>query len=599
MTATHNFRSLDLSEDSNVNLIRQTGLREAIKGADFREIEKILRHIIDKRPDRIQEKIDLVDHALTHSHVDKAAEYLRQIHIDMSKPNEDVPRSVYANLLRINLRLNNNDIAARIARIFLPDFNRNARLAIMSMRAFDRAGDQQSFIIAAEAAAGFCEDDYERLAEITYLLNNRSLSRKVIEILRGVDLEAAGNFDLAFQYSRALSVIDPTGQDTIKVANLAHEMGGKPLKSAILLSKLYLGISKPRQALAVIEMDNIATSAQSTRAQYADALMANGRYQEAAELYQRLVHDNPTHSGWRRACVSALLLGGDEGAAKSLYQDDLKARNLSHFSCFDEALDAINLNLDQAGIPDYRFDWAYKKLEMLGCAPERRNIWEDQCRWINLADHLTLNWLEARPQDADQILPLIHGADQARDLLLQSTKSGTGAFIAAAHVGALFAGPFALAKSGLEYRWVASTPMVSGLPGSEFLLSTFSKNKLHLAKKIFGAVKKGAVVSIAIDGNSGIESRSVPFLNETIRLSDFIPRAVFQTGASSFFPKVLWKDGLVSIELVQLIDPAPTDTLDDFISVWFDSFIKQLTGFFKEFPTNLRMTGGLWDEVTQ
>ena len=573
-------------------------LHKAIINKDYAAIETVLLEIIKNNPDRILEKIELVDHSLIHGKQEKAAKYFQRIEIAMDTRDQTLPASVYTDMLRLNLQMKDNETAVAFAHLLMPDFDNDARTASMALRAFDRAGDEAGFAAAIDKALELCKGDHNSLAELLYFLNNRSKSNKVIRTLKDVDLEKVDHFELLFQYARALAEIDPTGADTINAVERAHEVGGKQQKSARLLSKLYLSVNRNRDALKVLGGKDIEAQPESIQAQYADALMANGQYQEAAVIYQRLVSNNPHHGGWRRACISALLLGGDEAGAKALYRDDLEGRNLSGYANFDAAIDAIDHNLDSAKIPAYRFDWAYEKLKQLGSAPKDRAAWELECKWVNLADHLTLNWLEARVQDADEILPLISGAAQARDMIQAKTGDGVGAFIASAHIGGLFAGPFALAKSGLDYRWVASTPMVTDIPGSEFLLSTFSKSKMALARKIFSAIKNGAVVSIAIDGNSGVETSTVEFLGETIRLSDFIPRAVYQTGASSFFPKVLWVAGRVSIELIPMVMPTPDDTLDEFITIWFADFVGHLVDVFKEAPENLRMTGGFWDEVT-
>lgn len=589
--------STDMDESGSYQIAR-VHLHNAIKASDYNAIERVLLDIIAKNPKRIREKIELVDHSFNYGKREKAELYFKRIDVSSEFRDRELAASVYIDLLRLNLLFKNNQAAAAFARFLTPDFEEDARAAILALRAFDRAGDEAEFSGAVDKALLLCKDDSGKLAEILFYLNNRSMSYTVVQQINDMGLESTTHAELLFQYGRALAVIDPTGADTITTVERAHEIGGQPQKTAQLLSKLYLSVNRTRDALEILGELESEDQPESLQAQYADALLANGKYREAAEIYQKLVADNPRHGGWRRACISALLLSGDEAAAKAMYQDDLRGRNLNGFADFNAALDAIDHNLEDARIPAYRFDWAYEKLKQLGSAPEDREAWEAECKWVNLADHLTLNWLEARVQDADEILPLISGAAESRAMIQDYISNDVGAFIASAHIGGLFAGPFALAKSGLDYRWVASTPMVTDIPGSEFLLSTFSKSKMGLARKIFSAVKKGAVVSIAIDGNSGIETSTVPFMGESIRLSDFIPRAVYQTGANSFFPKVLWRGGRVSIELVRLAMPTPEDTLDEFIAIWFDDFLHQLTNVFKEAPENLRMTGGFWDEVT-
>lgn len=595
------YLNLDLSDDANVSRLRRGDLAQAIKASNYPDIEKILKHLIKKRPDNIQAQIDLVDQSIAHGHMGKATAYYQNITLTPEHHDRSLPDAIYTSLIRVNLQLKDNKRAADFARMFMPAFAKNEKLALFAMRAFDRADELDNFILAAEAVAQLCTNNHNYLAEMAFSLNNRSFPRKVITLLKETPPEESGHFDLLLQYGRALLAVDPMSKRSAEVLEKAHEFGGQQVKSAVLLSKSYTKVSNHKRALAVLQsiLQNGDYSAQleSFKAQYADALMACNQYKEAGEIYAVLVKDNPTHGGWRRACISALLLSGDTGSAKGLYREDLKNRDLSKYVTFGDALGAISQQLDTANIPTHRFDWAYEKLDALGCAPEQRDEWEDQCRWVNLADHLTLDWLEARTMDADEILPIIDGADTARDLLNQHTSPKMGAFIATAHVGGLFAGPFALARSGLKYRWVASTPVVSDVPGSEFLLSTFSQSKLGLAKKIFSALKTGAVVSIAIDGTSGAASKPVELFDGTIQLSDFIPRAIFQTGAKCFFPQVFWIDGRVNIKLVQMIEPKPNQTLEDFITLWFDDFIQKLQEIFLNNPNNLRMSGGFWNDV--
>jgi len=585
-------------ENSGVYKAARARLRRAIMNRDYPAIEWELLAMITASPARIQERLELVNHSLTHNRREKAAQYLADVPITTDQRDPMLPAQVYHDLMRLNLVLKNNQAAAEIAQLLMPDFGEDAETAIMALRAFARANDEPGFLTSLDQVLGLCRHDQALLAEIFTLLNNRSLSYKVVEHIQALGLENSVDFEISFQYGRALAEIDPTGEATIAAVERAHEIGGRPQKSARLLSKLYLSVNRNQDSLQVLGAHSGGAQPESVRAQYADALMANGHFQEAAAGYDDLLQKHPHHGGWRRACISALLLAGDEAGAKAMYREGLEGRNLSKYANFSAALDAIDFNMDASKIPAYRFDWAYEKLRQMGCAPADRAAWELECKWVNLADHLTLDWLEARAQDSDEILPFIHGAAEARAMIQEKTANGVGAFIATAHIGGLFAGPFALAKSGLNYRWVASTPLVSNIPGAEFLLSTYSKNKMALARKIFGAIKAGAVVSIAIDGNSGVQTSTVPFLGDTIRLSDFIPRMTFQTGASSFFPKVIWVAGVVKIELVPLVMPAPNDTLEAYIEIWFEDFLTQLGNVFREAPENLRMTGGFWDEVT-
>jgi hypothetical protein len=322
-----------------------------------------------------------------------------------------------------------------------------------------------------------------------------------------------------------------------------------------------------------------------------------GRYTEAVELYEELVAHNPGHRGWRRALVGTYVLAGNTKQADAAYLQDINARKVPASTTFQSSLEDIELNLSAAAIPAHRFEWAYQRLANLGHAPANREAWENECRWVNLADLATLNWLETRPSAVEKISEHFVGVDEGLHQLRFQIDKGFGCFLVTTHVGALFAGPLALARSGMDYRWIASTPVVPSVPGSENLLSTYSQNRLQLARSSYRAIRSGAVVSLAIDGAIASTSRSVPFAGDYILVSDFVPRAIYQTGAPSFFPMVAWQDQKVVFDLARLPMPEPTQTLEEFIEVWLAEFVKVLEQFFVRFPTNPRLSGGFWSHV--
>lgn len=598
MTENQAMTDFDLTQNAHVNAVRQKFLRPAILEKNYAEVDRILTHIVTVRPDRLQEQIERIDFALTAGAMDQAATYAGALQLTFDTYNSDIAVDQYAALMRINLRLNRLETAVQLARLFAPDFANNPTMAVLASRIFKRANETEEQIVAAVAIGRLSADAPERLAEAAFLLNTHGRASQVQEMLKELDIQATSDANLLLQYGRALMTY-PTNPRAREALERAHQLNPSHPQIRVLLSQACLRAGRTAQALEALNLEPLTFDAEpeSVRSQAAQVFSAAGRHLDAADAYRTLVDANPGHTGWKRAYVSALVLGGAEAEAEAWYQEELETRIANGYASFADGLAEIEGRLEDAPIPAMRFDWAWQRLTALGCLPPDRAEWERRCRWVTLADHLTVDWLEARTAEADQIRQRMHGVEEAASRLAELGAGGRGIFLAAAHVGALFAGPLGLATSDLKFRWVASTPSVSTLPGSEQLISTFSQNRLRLAKNLLRAVRNGEVVSVALDGTEAAAARPVRFYGGTIMLSDFVPRVIHQSGALSFFPQVLWEGDQITVKLVDLPQPNQGEAQEAFIERWFGGFVETLADVFRHHPDNLRLSGGFWTEV--
>lgn len=570
-------------------------MRGGVARKDFAQIEKALLQIIEAESAVPDNWISLIDHAIKFEKLERAAAHFRVMNrteLDEGAAQLDVRKA----RVRIALRLGDNSAAAEEAAHWSEDFDGDPQNALYAMRAFARAGQPDRFTAAVKALQALAADNEVYLAEACHLQNNLGYSAQVVEFFKDRDAEEFQSPALLYEWGKAelaARFVSPAACAALERAfaldmNLARVRQG--------LATAYTRSSRHAEALELLN-DPKADKTDSTDAARAELLLEVGRYNDAVELYEKLVAKHPSHRGWRRALVGSYVLAGNSEKANAAYQQDIGNRQVPITTTFHSSLEDIELDLSAASIPAHRFEWMYRRLAHLGHVPTDRKAWEDDCRWVNLADLATLNWLETRTSAVDEITEHFVGADEGLDELRFYVDKGFGCFLSTVHVGALFAGPLALAKSGLDYRWVASTPVVDSVPGSKNLFSTYSLNRLQLARASYRAVRSGSVVSLAIDGGITSMSRALPFAGDHILVSDFVPRAIYQTGAPSFFPIAAWEDQKVIFDLARLPMPEPTQTQEEFIDTWLAAFATTLEEFLVRFPTNPRLSGGFWSHV--
>lgn len=586
---------MDITDISERIKEKRQVVRDGVANKDFLQIETAMLQIIALEPAVPDHWTSLVDYAITFDKMDRAAAHFH----NMNRGNLDEgvnELGLRKARIRIGLRLGYVVAAADEAENCPDNFDGDIKSAQYAMRAFARSGRYDAFIRTAKILRDLSEGDEPILAEICHLQNNLGYSAMVVDYFNGCDPDSFSCPSVLFEWGKAVLAVKYIAPEGCAALERALLLDKDHPRIRQILAIAYKRLSRHTDALALL--DSIAGDAtDSTKSTRAEVLMEMGRYNDAVVLYEGLVAQHPGHRGWRRALVGSYMLAGKTEQAKAAYTQDISNRQIPSSTSFQSSLEDIELDFSTVEIPAYRFEWAYQRLAHMGHAPADRAQWENDCKWVNLADLVTLNWLETRTSAVEEIYTHFEGADAFFEEIRFHVEKGFGCFLATAHVGALFAGPLALASSGLDYRWIASTPVVESVPGSENLFSTYSQNRFQLARASYRAIRSGAVVCLAIDGAIASTSRQIAFAGDQILVSDFVPRAIYQTGAPSFFPMTAWENRKVVFELVQLPVPEPTQTLDEFVNIWLTAFGHALEDFFVRFPSNPRLSGGFWGYV--
>jgi tetratricopeptide (TPR) repeat protein len=588
----------DLDTPHGVSVVRNRFLRKARMNNDAAAVDQILTAILAAQPDRLQEHIERFDYALDMGNTEQAEAYLDTINTRFPNLISQLSTRDAILMLRSMLKLGYLDRAIEMADQ-LGATNKDIRLGAVILKVYEKTVSIDKILALSEDLYNQAEDRPDVRERLLLNLVDAGHTSKVFSLLGdNIDL-THDNIGVVLQVSRAYLRAYPTVPRGLELLEDAYAFTPENDEIRVALSKAYLQFGRAKDALDMLDIDVAAPVAgmESWREHVAEVFTANNLFAEAGEVYRTLAHENPLHSGWRRAGIGALFQAGEQAKAKSMYEQDRMQRRLSAHDRFEDRLQALNGQLDQAPIPPVRFDWAYRKLQQLGAAPEDRKAWEDATRRVYLADILTMDWLETRTADADQLVERFRDPEASLKPLRDCLDSGNGAFIAALHMGSLFSGPALLEAHGIDFKWLSSTPAIAEMPASDKLLSTSSMSPVSVARSVYRAIRGGSAVSIAIDGGAPAVSRPVSFLGDDILLTDMIPRTIMQTGARSFFPKIVWVGDELSLEFIELIPPAPNDTLEEYISVWFRDFLECVSDMCIEAPDNMRLAGGFWTNL--
>jgi thioredoxin-like negative regulator of GroEL len=598
MTDLMSLDTLDLDTPHGVSVARNRFLRKARASQDKVAVDQILTTILSAQPDRLQEHIERVDNAVEMGDTAKAGVYLDALNAQFPDLTGQLGTRDAVLMLRSMLSLGHLERAVEMADR-LRAGNQDARLGFIILKVYEEAGATDRILALAEDLYAQAGDRPDVRARLLSNLVDAGHTSKVFALL-GDDLELTpDNIDVVLQVSRAHLRARPTDPRGLELLEDAYAFTPDREDVRVALSKGYLQFGRAKDALDILDLDpaDPVTGKEGWRQHVAEVFMANNYFAQAGDVYRALARENPLHSGWRRAGIGALIQAGEQAKATAMYEEDRMRRRLSAHDRFEDRLHGLKDQLDQAPIPQVRFDWAYRKLQQLGAAPEDRQAWEDASRWVYLADILTIDWLETRTADADQLIDRIRDPEASLQPLRDCLDNGDGAFIAALHMGSMFAGPALMEAHGIDFRWLASTPAIATMPAGDKLLSTSSMSPVSIARSVFRAIRGGSAVTIAIDGGAPAVSRPISFLGDDILVTDMVPRTVLQTGARSFFPKMIWVGDELSLEFIELIPPAPDDTLEGYTSVWFRDFLECVGDMCIEAPDNMRLAGGFWTNL--
>ncbi len=593
---THGLAGLDaatIAEANGRNDVRRYLVGPFVRERRFADAQQALERLIVARVDTIEDHRLLVnvlarrqDWSAAKAAVDAAA--LRS------------PADTTLQALRIQIRLQAGAVAeaAALSRALKTPVVDPA-LAQMAMTALLRAG-------AATAAA-----DIAQTLPVAGIRDERAVATAVQALLAdgraphavelgatalSAGLEGAG---LRLQLARAsLAQRHHIGGDREARAHLAAGLRQAPGDPRLcgLQGELLLRAGRFGEAAPLLEQASTANAQlEQPRALYARALKHLGRHQEAAEQFLHLLDAAPERDRWQRNAASALIQAGRVDEAQKLFDRFVARRSRALPSSVGQGLDALWDRVDQVVLPAARLDWAWS-LRRVGDAGER-SAWERAARWGHLADHFLLDWLECRDDRAEQVMALLGDLDAVEAVLARFAAPGQGVVFATAHVGMLYAGPIALELLGRPYRWLASTPRVARSSYGDTLLSTSSQSEPQIARAALGALRRGDVIALAVDGAASPAAPRVAFEGQSVTYSSFAARAAFRTGALSIFSSSRWHEGQIVLNLERLPAPAPDEDIDAYAARWREAYFCHLRTALSDSPENLRLSGGIWRHV--
>lgn len=599
MEAIENLQSLDLTTQHGIATARNRFLRSARERGDHAAINDVLSAIISANPHRTPEYVERLINAYEMGDTQQAEKYFEDLFTTFNDLTRKLSGGSAVLILRYMRKTGKHDRAVALAPELLENIPKDVILVFEIYMVFEDLGRIDEVINIAQKLYGLAEDRPDYRARLLSYLTGRGYTTKVFELLDDKSAVELGDLRLVLEMAHAHLRAYPTDPKGIEILEDAYAFSPENHQIQIALIKGYLQFGRGKDADAVMNLmqDELLTQKESWSQLRAEVHVANGRFAEASEIYSALLQKSPRHGGWRRSGIGALLQAGEHVKAAAMYEEDRAQRRPPPKDRFEDCLRSLDENLDQADIAPVRFDWAYRKLTQFGAAPSDRHAWEQASKKVYLADKLTLDWLETRPKDVDQVLERFDNPQGCLEPLLECLDEGTGAFISSLHMGAMFAGPALLQAQGVDFRWLASTPSIAEMPGTEKLLSTSSSSQLAVARGVFKAIRSGRAVTVAIDGAPPAASRPMSFFGDDMLVTDLVPRTVLQTGVRSFFPKIIWKDDRLSVELIELIPPEDGDSVDAYTNLWFTDFFDCVREMCVDAPDNMRLAGGFWTNL--
>ena len=140
-------------------------------------------------------------------------------------------------------------------------------------------------------------------------------------------------------------------------------------------------------------------------------------------------------------------------------------------------------------------------------------------------------------------------------------------------------------------------PEVEGQRHGGRLISTQTDSISRVVKATLTALAANKIVAVAIDGAAGQKMRSAPMFDANIQISDFCVQLSFKNGTPCFFPKLIWNDSHVKIDLVAMPLSNQEETYEIFRERWVCAFTKNIEIMLYESPHAFRGTGGFWREI--
>ena len=501
-----------------------------------------------------------------------------------------------AQVMQVWLALGNRVRAAAVARQTEGLWPGQVRLAQMAMTALYRAGDMAAALRAAEAAVAAGPGDLAvaTAAAAVFLTNLRA--NAAIAALEGAGAGGSGDARALFELGRARAMLDLMDDRGLTALQQAAQADPQNHRTADLLARQLMARGQHAQAREVLLAVPVAQRSDALTVQLARAMARSGQLDQALDLYRGLVARDPGNDPLRRQYAGTLVKAGHEAAALDAYAEGMNRRAAALPDTFAEGVARLGVT-QQGVIPQVRLDWVHGVLTRAGRAPADRAAWEAEVTLVNRIDTLMLDWVECRPERAAELVPYLGDLQQGGDVLRAALGPGKGVFMATAHIGLLLGGPPALHALGVDAAWLSSVPNFLDRAYFRNLISTSSENQATIGRSILKALRRGAVVGIAIDGLSLRGDRSYPLFDKQVQLSDFLPRMAYRFAVRSFFPRLPWAGAGMAGDVLPLPDPLPGESEDAFVARWMAAYLGQVEAFILDHPTSIRASGGFWGTI--
>lgn len=527
----------------------------------------------------------------------------------LSLAGELVSHDIMAHGLQVYLAAQQISAAAVLAQRSKPYWGQAPRLCQLAMTALYRSKDDaQSRELALQAATQLLEyaiseetSDEQKskwmLAAAPVLVaagRAHAVSRAFLAVGAGESSDAK----MLFELGRAIFFGVPGDASAVDYLSRCLEIDPEHKQARDLLARIALTQRQAAFAVELLEAVPDVNRSKVLQLQLARAYTANKQPMKAAQTYATLIADDPENLPLSRQYAGSLFQAGETTLALVAYNRGLKRRSAKLSGSLVENIEALYLDPPTDQVPRQRIDWIYNTLEEAKRAPIDRKVWEDQLNIVNRADHLLLDWLECKYEQREEFASFIGDQTQPRKVLDLALAEGRGAFIVSAHVGLMFGGPLSLELAGYETAWLASVPKI-GLGAAEMnLISTTSMDDASIGRAVLKALRKGAVVAIAIDGAANRQTTAYPLFDRKIKLSDFAARLSYHRRIPSFFPRLFLVGARLEISLLRMPDPMEGEDIEAFTHRWMESYLFNLKQIFYHDPSMLRGSGGFWTGIT-
>ncbi|WP_410677107.1 Vi polysaccharide transport protein VexE [Citrobacter braakii] len=333
------------------------------------------------------------------------------------------------------------------------------------------------------------------------------------------------------------------------------------------------------------------------RAMYARALRQVGQYAAASDEFVQLAREKGVTSKWNRYAAAALLQAGKTSEAESIFEHYIQARASHLPQSFEEGLLALDGQISAVNLPPERLDWAW---EVAGRQSGiERDEWERRAKWGYLADNYLLDWLECRGEQADEPMYRLADISHVEQFFQRLQLDKRGCIVVSAHMGAMYAGPMILSLLEMNSKWVASTPGVLKGGYGERLISVSDKSEADVVRACIQTLHSGQSLVVAIDGALNLSAPTIDFFGQQITYSTFCSRLAWKMHLPTVFGVPVWRDGRIHFVLEKMVDPQRFESQSSFIERWKDNYLKCVTQILNSGPENLRLSGGIWRNITR